>query len=147
MLARRGFTLVEFSYVVSIICVLVAISIPIYVTITAQDRDSDAKEALLLVRDAVCIYSAENDGALPGADGSEETFRRDLLKHLQTRFPRCPAGSAREKRGVEMVADEGAMRGEVRPQKAWKYNYLSGEFIINFAGPLESDPETTYDQL
>ena len=147
MLLRRGFTLVEFSYVIGIICVLVAISIPIYGTITAQDRDSDAKEALLLVRDAICIYSAENDGASPGADGSEETFRRDLLKHLQTRFPSCPVGAAREKRGVEMVADKAAMRGELRPKKAWRYNYVSGEFIINFAGPLKSDPETTYDQL
>ena len=54
----------------------------------AQDRDSDAKESLLLVRDAICIYSAENDGALPGADGSEETFRRDLLKHLDLRLVR-----------------------------------------------------------
>ncbi len=148
MLKRRGVTLVEISYVISIICVLVAISIPIYATITAQDRDSDAKESLLLIRDAICIFSAENDEALPGTDGSEETFRRDLLKHLQARFPRCPVGSAREKRGVEMVNDDSAMRGDVlRPRKAWKYNYVSGEFIINFAGTLESDPETTYDQL
>ena len=148
MFGRRGFTFVEFSYVISIIGVLVATLIPVYVTITAQDRDSDAKEALLLVRDAICIYNAENDGALPGADGSEVTFRHDLHKHLQTQFPRCPVGSAREKRGVEMFADEFTMRGKlVGPQKAWKYNYESGEFIINFGGPLESDPETMYDEL
>lgn len=147
MSERRGFTFAEFPYVISILCLLVIVAIPVYVTITAQDRDSDAKEALLLVRDAICIYSAENDGALPGADGAEETFRRDLLQHLQTRFPHCPVGVAREKRGVAMVAADAAMRGEVGPQKAWKYNYVSGEFIINFAGPLESDPETAYDEL
>ncbi len=53
----------------------------------------------------------------------------------------------REKRGVEMVAGNAKMQGSVRPQKAWKYNYESGEFIINFHGPLESDPEITYDEL
>lgn len=146
MLKRRGFTLVELSNLLAIIAVLAAISIPVYRKLTIQDTDTAAKESLLLIRDAIRIYAAENDGCFPATDGSATTFKRQIGEQLDSRFPRCPVGTG-WRRGVEMVADEVEMRGDTHPKNAWKYNYETGNFIINFSGPLVGEPETTYDQL
>lgn len=143
---RCGFTLVEFSYLMVIVVFLTAISIPIYQKLTVQEPDAAARESLLLIRDAICIYASEHDGDFPGADGSATTFKREIGEQLQSRFPRCPVGPG-WRRGVEMVSEEGQMYGDAQPTNAWKYNYATGKIIVNYCGRLIDDPETTYDRL
>ena len=154
---RLGFTLTELSYLVGIFSLLVVVTFPIYFKVAASDPDTAAKETVQLVRDAICIYAAENEGRFPGADGSATTFKREICEQLNSRFPRCPVGYG-WKRGVEMVggvdssgevdsSDVPKLTGAARAKNAWKYNYQTGEFIINFSGPLMNDPATSYDQL
>lgn len=154
---RVGFTLTELSYLLGIVSLLAVVTFPIYFKVSASDPDTAAKETVQLVRDAICIYSAENEGRFPGADGSSTTFKREVCEQLNSRFPRCPVGYG-WKRGVEMVGavdsseqveplESQKLTGVARPKNAWKYNAQTGEFIINFSGPLVNDPATSYDQL
>ena len=143
---RRGFTLVELTNLLTIIAVLAAVTIPVYRKMTVQDTDSAARESLLLIRDAIRIYASENEGNYPGADGSQATFKRQIAGQLDSRFPRCPVGTGWD-RGVEMVTGDAKMMGERKPKNAWKYNYQTGDFIINYSGPLVEQPNTSYDKL
>jgi general secretion pathway protein G len=143
---RTAFTLVELVVVVMILGILAAVAAPKYLGTSATATDNGIKQSLVVVRDAIELYAAYHGGNLPGSDGAPLTFKTDLDPYLRGSFPKCPVGPARNRK-VKMVNGGGLISGEASPVRAWRYNYETGQFIINWNQPTISDPTVNYDQI
>jgi prepilin-type N-terminal cleavage/methylation domain-containing protein len=62
---QKGFTLVELMVVVVIIGVLVAIAFPVYNTITDAAAQNAHEANIRIIKGAIEMYKAANDGASP----------------------------------------------------------------------------------
>ena len=71
---EKGFTLIELLVVVAIIGVLAAVAVPNVGKFIGQGTGEAAKTELHNVQTAVMAYMADNNGALPTADGSAGTI-------------------------------------------------------------------------
>ncbi len=161
---RRGFSLVELVIVIVILGVIAAIAVP-RISRGARGADESAvRQDLSILRTAIEMYSAEHGGKYPGADGSEATFKDQLLKYsdksgntndtktgsyifgpyLRKQIPPLPVGPKAGMTAVKVgnsgpTADESGDYG-------WIYNYATGQIIANCDDATEADPNTTYDQ-
>jgi general secretion pathway protein G len=155
MRKHKGFTLIELVVVVMILGILAAVAAPKLLNTSSTAAENGLKQTLGVVRDAIERYAAEHGGTLPGADGTEATFKADLLgdpddpvnkpAYLRGTFPKCPV--AGENDGVKITPTAGAITGEPTPTKSWHYNAGDGQFICNSTAATKSDPAINYDDL
>ena len=143
---RTGFTLIELVVVIMILGILAGVAAPKLLKTSALATDNGLKQTLTIVRDAIELYAAGHGGVLPGADTDPLTFKTDLDPYMRGRFPKCPVGPA-PNRKVRMVNGGGPISGEASPGRGWRYNYETGQFIVNWNEPTKCDPTVTYDQL
>jgi prepilin-type N-terminal cleavage/methylation domain-containing protein len=161
---NRGFSLVELIIVIVILGVIAAIAVP-RISRGARGADESAvRQDLSIFRTAIEIYSAEHTGSYPGSDGSEQTFKDQLLKYsnragevsdtktgnyiygpyLRKQIPPLPVGTKAGMSAVKMVNTAPAV--DSAGDFGWIYNYSTGEIIANCDLATESDPNVTYDQ-
>ncbi|OHB66533.1 MAG: hypothetical protein A2V70_05245 [Planctomycetes bacterium RBG_13_63_9] len=144
MRRHTGFTLIELVVVVMILGILVAIAAPKMVNIMGNATDNSARMSLEVVRDAIENYAANNAGAYPGTD--QATFKAALTTYVRGPFPKLPVGSGTAD-GVDVVSAGAALSGTGGDGSGnlWKYDYTTGEIIINYSANSESG--TPYDEL
>jgi hypothetical protein len=109
--------------------------------------ENGVRHSLSVIRSAIETYTAEHNGALPGADRQSDTIKSDLAKYLRgSEFPACPVGAAKNNE-IHILSD-----GEL-PEHAgnelthsWGYSCETGDFYINSA-ETSSDGKTSYNEF
>lgn len=143
MIKPCGFSLVELVIVILILGVLTAAAVPKLFGSSTAATDNGLRQTLSTLRDAIEIYALKHHGNFPGAsNGRSSTFKRDLAPHLRREFPSSPVGPAA---GNDQMSGR-PLSGWESPRKAWKYDYTTGEFILNYNG-ISCDKVTRYDEF
>jgi prepilin-type N-terminal cleavage/methylation domain-containing protein len=146
--SRRGFSLIEMVIVVMILGILGSIAAPKLLGTSQQAVDNGLHQTLSVIRTAIDSYAAEHGGTLPGANGSEATFKTEMAAYLRgTAFPSCTVGAAKNN-SVRMLAGNGTVASSIGGTAAthsWVYKYETGDFHVNSV-EISGDGVTTYDQ-
>jgi general secretion pathway protein G len=146
---RRGFSLIELVVVVMILGILAAIAAPRLLDATRTATENGLEHTLSVIREAIDRYAAQHDGALPGADGNEATFKTDVAPYLRGNdFPTCPVGAAKNNR-VRMLGGNGSILtgiGATAAAFSWVYKYQTGDFNVN-SNATAADGVRTYDRF
>jgi len=154
---KRGFSLVELVIVVVIIGVIAAIAVPRISRGAKGAGESAVKGSLQAIRNAIDMYAAEHQGALPGANGLEPTLLDQLTKvtnaagtpgtgagfiygpYLRRGFSPPQVGPNPTATGVIMTTTVpiATAVNEATTTAGWVYNYQTGEFVTNTNDPGE----------
>ena len=140
MKRQKGFTLIELIVVIMILGILATIAVPKFLKTSARAHDNATRQSLAVVRNAIELYTADNNGELPG-QGASPDLGADLVDYLRGNFPiSSPQGNAD-------IAYEDAATLTVDGPEGWRYSQQTGEFIVNSSSALSSDPSIFYNQL
>jgi general secretion pathway protein G len=144
MKSRSGFTLIELVVVVMIIGIIAAIAAPKMINITGSATDNAAAQSLSVLRNAIETYASQHSGSYPGTD--EGSFKTAIAPYIRGMFPKCPVGAGVAD-GVSVVNTGTVLagNGDTAPTYAWKYDYTTGEIIINSQTTNKSG--VRYDKL
>jgi general secretion pathway protein G len=145
---HRGFSLMEIVIVVMIVGLIATIAAPKLLGTSQLAVDNGLQHSLSVIRTAIDKYSAVNDGALPGANGDEQTFKDNLADYLRgTEFPTSPIGPKNNR--VRMMSGTGSILstiGGTAATHSWVYKYETGDFHVN-SGEASRDISRTYDKF
>ena len=146
---RRGFSLIELIVVVMILGILGSIAAPKLLGTSQQATDNGLRHTLSVIRVAIDSYAAEHADELPGADGSEATFKSDIRPYLRgSDFPACTVGPAKNNQVRMLAGDDPITTGlsATEATQSWVYKYETGDFHVN-CDDMSSDEVTTYDKF
>lgn len=139
MKRRAAFTLIELVVIIMILGILAGVAAPKLLKTSGTATDNGLKESLRIVRDAIELYSAENNGNYPGCTGDGTDFRTSLAKFIRGEFPKSPVG-------VKDFVVAPATPPTPDDSTGWMYDPTTGAFICN-STTTSSTAGVTYAQF
>jgi general secretion pathway protein G len=121
---RNGFSLVELVVVVLIIGILAAVAAPRMFDTAGDARENGTKQSLVVVRDAIELYKAQNGDFPPAA-----TLATALKPFLKGPFPAVQIGANKNNSVAPSV--QPSITTPEGTNEGWAYNESTGEFVIN----------------
>ena len=143
---RNGFTLIELVVVILILGILAGVGAPKLFSTTDKANEAGVKQTLALVRNAIALYSADNNGDFPPCTGDgigETNFHGAMTTYLRGNFPVCPVGDNKNNHVAPSAVDPLVADDQV--EAGWLYNPETGEFICN--SDLETPTSTTENPM
>lgn len=137
MSRRQGFTLVELVVVVLILGILAAIAAPKMLSTSTSATDNSLRQTLSIVRDAIELYRAQNNGTMPPGNDLAAELREYLRGPV---FPKSPVGT--KTNDVKYVTGNNTTADN---STGWVYNKTTGWFIANSSAPSASDSGQNYN--
>ncbi len=158
---RAGFTLVELVVVVVIVGIISALALPRLSRGSQGAAEATIAQDLKILRTAIHMYTAEHGGVLPGAvgdgknaAGSAAGTRRQLTMRSNAdgvtsrsldrsiypfgpylrAIPKAPLGPVEGDDRIRVVSDGVPLSGGASPNRAWKYDTVTGQIIFNYNG-------------
>ncbi len=156
---ERAFTLVELVIVIAIMAILASVAIPAIMSSGSDSDETALITELAAIRTAISLYRGQHGGDLPGLVAGKPTsdpaatFVNQMLQYSdasgrtsaskssaypfgpyltsRTGFPACPAGKKLGDNHVLAGAWSAALTASADETQAWKYSYVTGEFICN----------------
>lgn len=123
---RQGFTLVELVVVIMILGILAGVAAPKFLNTSGAATEASVKQTLAVVRSAIEMHAAQNNGDFPPATTTNDTaFKAALTPYIRGTFPVSPVGTQDNTVKAGTAAD-GAT--------GWMYDEATGAFICNEAG-------------
>jgi len=144
---RNGFTLIELVVVIMILGILAGVAAPKLLSVSSDATDNGVKQTLSIVRDAIELYAANNNGALPTCTGDGTgagNFQDDLKPYIRGTFPKSPVGTLDNKITPTTTSPTVAA---TTPTTGWMFNTTDGTFICNSGAATTSNASVTYDAL
>jgi prepilin-type N-terminal cleavage/methylation domain-containing protein len=131
MKRRAGFTLIELVVVIMILGILAGVAAPKFFGTSTTANENGMKQTLSIVRDAIELYNAKYN-ALPSCTAPGTDFKLLLKPFLRGPIPPVTVGAtAIRNSDISTVADANAITADASPDKGYKYNSQTGEFVIN----------------
>jgi general secretion pathway protein G len=124
---RRGFTLIELVVVVLVMGILAAVAAPKMFDTASNAKVNATRQSLVVVRDAIELYKAQNGSYPPGA-----TLAAALGPFIKGPFPKSAVPGAAGDATVRVETD-GSGLGTVTGAQDWAYDSNDGSFGINKA--------------
>ncbi len=121
---RNGFSLVELVVVVLILGILAAVAAPRVFDTAGDAGKNGTKQSLIVVRDAIQSYKAQNGSFPPAA-----TLATALKPFLKYPFPSVQIGS--NKNNLVASSTQPTITTVEPGANGWAYNETTGEFVIN----------------
>lgn len=116
---RAAFTLIELMIVVAIIGILAAIAIPRFSVVIKRSQEGATKGNLAMLRSALSVYYADNEGVYPADDLAALTANGKYLKEIPYAY--VPDAGHAKNNVVENNDDWGMGSMLVMDRGAWFY--------------------------
>ncbi len=131
MKRRAGFTLIELVVVIMILGILAGVAAPKFFGTSTTANENSMRQTLSIVRDAIELYNAKYN-QLPSCTAPGTDFKLLLKPYLRGPIPPSTVGVAGARNSdISTVADANPLAVDASPDKGYKYNSQTGEFILN----------------
>lgn len=121
---HSAFSLVELVVVVLIVGILAAVAAPRMFNTASNARSSSTKASLVVVRDAIELYRAQNGSYPPVA-----TLTTDLQPFIKGPFPSVQITTTNNNSNIRQISGAFTPSGT----QGWAYDPTSGDFYVNHA--------------
>jgi len=124
-----GFSLVEMVVVILVLGIIAAIAAPKFFDTTGDARESNTKQNLKVIRDALGMYKVHT-GGYP----TKNSITTDLQSYIRGPFPSPEFGANRGNPAVKASSKDPI--DDPSGPEGWIYSQSTGEFRVNDASCL-----------
>lgn len=147
---KKAFTTIEIIIITALLGILVAIALPAFQNHVMRARESAAKDSLRIVRSAIELYAAQNNGIPPGYP-ENDTSKPPGLTAFWAQIVRdgkyindLPENPFNKFKTMNVIADNTELQAQATGDFGWIYKPQTMDYRIDWPGK-DSEGINYYD--